>query len=242
MAEKIRLVKSETIRLSKVVDSLRKVTAGMGWKPSGYNENDWDLDQSLIVIDKNGRVANEISWRNKERSREFFYHGDDLVGGSGYGEQDDEQIDINFQNLSSNYSRIIVVMNIYRAFEKRQKLSQVHNAYIRLRDENTGKELVEYRIENTPQFDNMTGMIVGEFYKENGEWVFKAIGEPVCVSSIDRLVGIVAQKFADDIWAKKKWEDFLKEDVTFDQYPGSFGSSDDSGGRRRGGFFSRLFG
>lgn len=239
MAEKIRLVKSETVRLSKVVDSLKKVTAGMGWKPSGHNEEDWDLDQSLLVIGSNGMIAKEISWRNKERSREFLYHGDDLVGGSGYGEQDDEQIDINFQNLSSSYTRIIVVMNIYRAFEKRQKLSQVHNAYIRLRDEGTGKELVEYRIENTPQFDRMTGMVVGEFYKENGEWVFKAVGEPVCVSSIDRLVGIVAQKFAYATFAEKKWEDFLRDDVISDQWPGG---SDNSGSSRRNSFFGRLFG
>lgn len=80
MAEKLRITKNEKIRLTKIVDVLQRVTCGMGWRPSGSSRT-WDLDQSIIVLGRNGRFIKEISYRNKERSEEFRYHGDDLVGG-----------------------------------------------------------------------------------------------------------------------------------------------------------------
>lgn len=193
MAE-VRLVKSQKIKLTKVTESLRKVTAGMGWEPSGGSHT-WDLDQSILVIDDSGELVKEISYRHKERSKEFHYHGDDLVGGSGGGHDDDEKIDISFPNLDPRYSRLIVIMNIYQAFSKRQDLTMVKNAYIHLWDVYAGKDLVEYRIENSKEFAGMTGMIVGEFSKEGGEWVFKAVGEPVRVQDIPEMIRLVKREY-----------------------------------------------
>lgn len=193
MAE-VRLVKSQKIRLTKVTESLRKVTAGMGWNPSGGSHT-WDLDQSVLVYDAEGNLLKEISYRHKENSAEFHYHGDDLYGGSGGGYDDDEKIDINFPNLSPRYSRLIVIMNIYQAYSKGQDLTMVKDAYIHLWDVNTGKDLVEYRIENSKKFAGMTGMIVGEFIKEDGEWEFKAVGEPVRVRDIPELISFVTKEY-----------------------------------------------
>ncbi len=205
MAEKIRLVKGEKIRLTKVTQEgiLRNVTAGMGWKPS-HSSRTWDLDQSIVVLDEYGNYVKQISYMRPEDSKEFLYHGDDLVGGGGGGNEDDEQIDINFPKLAPEYGRIIVIMNIYQAYRKAQDLSMVEDAYIHLTDVETGKELVEYRIENSEKFREKTGLFVGEFYKKDGEWEFKAIGEPVRVRDIEEMVNIITQKTAE-----QSWEEYL---------------------------------
>lgn len=228
MPEKVRLVKSEKVRLTKLTNGeLRKVTCGMGWKPSGSGET-WDLDQSIIVIDKFGRYVKQISYRSKECSHEFCYHGDDLVGGSGGNSDDDEKIDINFQELNLSYARLIVIMNIYQAFAKGQDLSMVKDAYIHLWDVDSKRDLVEYQIENSAKFQDKTGMFVGEFYQEDGEWEFQAIGEAVRVRNIEDMVGIIQRKYqySHSMYPGQDWEEFLK--------------SEDSSKKR--GFFSRLFG
>ena len=209
MEEKIRLVKNQKIRLTKVTDELRKVTAGMGWRPSGSSKT-WDLDQTLIIMDNDGKYVRQISYMNPENSKEFFYHGDDVVGGSGNGKNDDEMIDINFPKLNSNYSRIIVIMNIYQAYSKGQDLSMVRDAYIHLWDVDARKDLVEYPIENTKKFKNKTGMFVGEFYKKDGEWEFQAIGEPVRVKDIEEMVKIIKDKYSRTLTSQQSWEEFLK--------------------------------
>lgn len=228
MAEKIRLVKSQSIRLTKLVKELQNVMCGMGWKPSKSGHR-WDLDQSIVVLDNNGRYVKQISYHKPESSNEFVYHGDDTTGGSGKKgkkNEDDEQIDINFVQLNPSYGRLIVIMNIYEAYNKQQDLSMVKDAYIHLYDVNTQKELAEYSIENSSKFEKKTGMFVGEFYKENGEWEFTAIGEPARVRDISEMVEIIKKKYSSTETMNQSWEEFLNS----------------SPSSPKKGFFSRLFG
>lgn len=237
MEEKIRLVKNQKIKLTKVTDELRKVTAGMGWKPS-VSSKTWDLDQTLIILDDNGKYVRQISYKNAERSHEFYYHGDDLVGGSGNGKNDDEMIDINFHKLDSRYSRLIVIMNIYQAYGKGQDLSRVRDAYIHLWDVDARKDLVEYPIENTDKFKNKTGMFVGEFYKKDGEWEFQAIGEPVRVKDIEEMVEIIKDKYSRALTTEQSWEEFLKNY----NCNGSSASGNPTSSKPRRSLWSRIFG
>ena len=232
MSDKIRLVKNQTIRLKKVTDALKEVRCGMGWKPSSSGHS-WDLDQSIIVVDDDGRVVKEISYREPEHSREFHYHGDDLYGGSGGRKDDDEKIDINFPKLDPSYDRIIVIMNIYEALRKSQDLSMVKNAYIHLWDVDAKKDLVEYPIEKTDKFKGKTGMFVGEFRKKDGEWEFQAIGEPVRVERIADMVEIIRRKNSKDSTANQSWEEFLAQYSQNEQQV--------RGDSRQKGFFGRLF-
>lgn len=219
----VRLVKTQKVRLVKGADGgkLQNVTAGMGWSPSGGGSHSWDLDQTLVVM-SNGRFVKEISYRHGERSREFYYHGDDLTGGSGKGKEDDEMIDINFSMLDESYDRIIVIMNIYQAYYKSQDLSMVRNAYIHLWDVDARKDLVEYPIENTDKFRGKTGMIVGEFYKDNGVWEFQAVGEPMRVRDISEMVDIIKQKYSNIVTTEQSWEEFLDRKYS---YVGTQGNS-----------------
>ena len=48
------------------------------------------------------------------------------------------------------------------------------NAFIRIVDELTGKELIRFDL--SEDFSIETAVVVGELYRYNGEWKFNAIG------------------------------------------------------------------
>jgi tellurium resistance protein TerD len=65
-------------------------------------------------------------------------------------------------------------VTIYDADVRRQNFGQVNNAYVRIVDDATGKELVRYDLEE--DFSIETALVVGEIYRKDGEWRFNAIG------------------------------------------------------------------
>ena len=200
----IKLTKNRPIQLTKENgQELETVMAGMGWRPSRSN-NSWDLDQTLICTDKVGDVVETVSYMNPQRNNSFYYHGDDLTGGSGYGNNDDEQIDIHLKRVSSKIERIVVVMNIYQAYSKRQQLYDVNDCYIRLEDVTSGKELAIYQIEKTDAFRGKTGMIVGEFRRKGSGWEFNPIGEPVRVEGLTDLEEYVKRHYKT---GQSDWKD-----------------------------------
>ena len=50
----------------------------------------------------------------------------------------------------------------------------IQNAFIRIVDARNNQEMCRYNL--SENYDNMTAMIFGEVYRNNGEWKFNAIG------------------------------------------------------------------
>ena len=97
--------------------------------------------------------------------------GDNLTG---EGEGDDEQIKIDLSAVPASVEKIDFTVTIYEAEERRQNFGQVSNAFIRVVDETTGTELIRYDLGE--DFSIETAVVVGELYRNNGEWKFNAIG------------------------------------------------------------------
>jgi len=97
--------------------------------------------------------------------------GDNLTG---EGEGDDEEIKIDLSKVPENIEKIDFTVTIYEAVERRQSFGQVENAYIRVVDDLTGKELIRYDLGE--DFSIETAVVVGEIYRNKGEWKFNAIG------------------------------------------------------------------
>ena len=68
----------------------------------------------------------------------------------------------------------VSTVTIYDADVRRQNFGQVSNAFIRIVDDATGKELIHFDLGE--DFSIETAVVVGELYKHNGEWKFNAIG------------------------------------------------------------------
>ena len=108
--------------------------------------------------------------------------GDNLTGD---GDGDDEQILIELSRVPQEYDKIVIVVNIYSAVQRKQHFGMIRNAFIRIVDGSTNKEMCKYDL--TENYSGMTAMIFGEIYRHNGEWKFGAIGQGTKDTSIGDL-------------------------------------------------------
>lgn len=174
--------KGQKIQLSR--ESLSSVNACLGWNISNPQ---CDLDVSTFLLSKNGKVIGD-DW--------FVFYGQDMSPDKSVRFQqvsdknDREMVQIDFHKLNPSVDRIVFVLTINEAFEKNLNFSMVKDAYIRIMDTLTNRELVSYQM--TDYYANVISMMIGELYKHNGIWKFNAIGNGVArdLSGLCELYGV----------------------------------------------------
>ena len=172
----INLSKGQKVDLTKGNPGLKKIMVGLGWDVNAFDSGaDFDLDAVAFMTGDNGKCPTErefIFYGNLEHPSGALKHmGDNLTG---EGEGDDEQIEVDLMKIPGNVSKVAFAVTIYDADVRRQNFGQVSNAFIRIVDEVSGQELIRYDLGE--DFSIETAIVVGELYKNNGEWKFNAIG------------------------------------------------------------------
>ncbi len=183
----VSLQKGQKVSLTKDNAGLSNVMVGLGWDEVrqsggglmkalfGGSAQAIDCDASAILL-QNGRLVDNkdvVYFGNlTHKSRTVMHQGDNLTGA---GEGDDEQIMIDLQHIPAQYDRIVIVVNIYQAAQRKQHFGMIENAFIRLVDTRTNKELCKYNL--TENYAGMTAMIFGEVYRRGDEWKFSAVGQ-----------------------------------------------------------------
>ena len=172
----INLQKGQKVDLTKGNPGLSKLIVGLGWDTNKYDGGaDFDLDAAAFLLGDNGKVpcdADFVFYGNLQHSSGAVIHtGDNLTG---EGEGDDEVIKVDLSKVPSNITKISFTVTIYDADLRGQNFGQVSNAYIRVVDEATGREVIHYDLGE--DFSIETAVVVGQIYKHNGEWKFNAIG------------------------------------------------------------------
>lgn len=109
-------------------------------------------------------------------SGEVIIHTGDNLTGEGDG--DDEQIIVMLNSLPDRIKKIVFLVCIYQGINKNQNFALVENAFIRAVDKN-GKEIARYSLSGDSSFKNKCSLIFGELYRKDGEWKFRALGEPL---------------------------------------------------------------
>ena len=187
----INLQKGQKIDLTKGNVGLSRIMVGLGWdeaqKSGGFlglfsgPKQDIDCDASAILCGVNGKlISTDLkttcvfygSLRGPNNS--IIHQGDNLTGA---GEGDDEQIMVDLNFVPPYIQKIVFVVNIYDADVRRQHFGMIKNAFIRLVNLSNNSEICRYNL--SENYDGITGMVVGEIYRYNGEWKFNAIGQPV---------------------------------------------------------------
>lgn len=172
----ISLSKGQKVDLTKDNPNLKSLIVGLGWDTNKYDGGAaFDLDASVFLLGANGKVPSDeefIYFNNlKHKSGGVTHAGDNLTGD---GDGDDEQIKVDLSKIPSNIEKIAFTVTIYDAEKRNQNFGQVSNAFIRIVDEISNKELVRYDLGE--DFSVETSVVVGEIYRHNGEWKFNAIG------------------------------------------------------------------
>nr|WP_298644600.1 TerD family protein [uncultured Cardiobacterium sp.] len=172
----VNLQKGQKISLEKEAGgALSSVIMGLGWdvaKKKGLfgfgREQSIDLDASCFLFDDNNNPL-DLVWFRQLASRDgsIQHSGDNLTG---EGDGDDEQITVALNRIPANVKTLVFTVSNFTG----QNFSQVENAYCRLVDGQSGKEIARYDLSAQ---GNHTAQIMAKVYRHNGEWKMHAIGE-----------------------------------------------------------------
>lgn len=172
----ISLSKGGRIDLSKEAPSLKKVGLGLGWDTNSSDTgSDFDLDASIFMLKPDGKIPDDknfIFYNNLTSPDGSTVHQGDNRTGEGDG--DDEAIFVELGKISSDITELVIVVTIDEAQTRKQNFGQVKNAFIRIYDLETNKELAKYDLEE--DFSIETAIEFGRLYKKDNSWRFKAVG------------------------------------------------------------------
>ncbi len=172
----INLSKGQKVDLTKGNPGLKNIMVGLGWDVNAFDSGaDFDLDAAAFLLGADGKCTSDkdfVFYGNLQHTSGAVNHmGDNLTGA---GDGDDEQIQVDLSKVPANIEKIAFTVTIYEAEARRQNFGQVSNAFIRLVDESSNTELIRYDLGE--DFSIETAIVVGELYRNNGEWKFNAIG------------------------------------------------------------------
>ena len=193
--QKVSLKKSSGGKLSQLMVGLGWDAAQSGEKKGFFSSlfggsNNIDCDASVFLC-KGGKYVDKndlVYFGNLEHKSKAVKHmGDNLTG---EGEGDDEQIFVNLDRIPDEYDKLIFVVNIYKAVDRKQHFGMIKNAYIRIIDPDSREELCRFNLSD--DYTDMLSMIAGEVYRYKGEWKFNAIGS----GTKDTGLGDLARRFA----------------------------------------------
>ena len=171
------LKKGQEVDITKAYPGLKKLVIGLGWYVNKHDVKfEFLLDASAFLLGANGKVTSDEDFvfygnlKHKSGSvkhrDENFYHDE---------HDDDEQIKVDLSLVPANIEKIDFTVTIYEADVRKQTFGEAgSNVYIRIVDEMTGIEL--FRYDFGTEFTVETAVVVGELYRNNGDWTFSAIG------------------------------------------------------------------
>ncbi|MBO9675337.1 MAG: tellurium resistance TerZ family protein [Sphingobacteriaceae bacterium] len=201
----INLQKGQRISLEKSNGTkLQHVCVGINWGAIekkglfgfGSSKEAVDLDASCALYNENKQLLEVVYFGNlKSKNGSVKHSGDDLTGDMGGDDGlDNEIITLDFSQLDANVNYVAFVLNSFRGHD----FGTIPFASIRIY-EGTPKRVNEvfatYDIANGSNFAGHVSMVMGVFYKKNGEWKFNAIGEPTRDRKLEETVKTVTQNY-----------------------------------------------
>jgi tellurium resistance protein TerD len=172
----VSLTKGESLDLvAKAGGTLELMRIGLGWD-AGKSGAPFDLDASIIGLNDAGVSAGQdwfVFYNNLSSPDGAIVHqGDERTGDT---DGDDEQILVSLAKIPESIAKFLVVVTIHEAATRGQNFGMVANAYVRAVNEADGAELARYDLSEDGGAN--TSFVLGEGYRHNGTWKFKALPE-----------------------------------------------------------------
>jgi len=172
----ITLSKGQNISLTKTDPGLVRVLIGLGWDERQTDGSEFDLDASAFLLSGSGKVrgdADFVFYNQVKSSCGSVSHGGDNRTGQGDG--DDETVMVDLGKVPQDVQTVAITVTIHDFAARRQSFGQVANAFIRVVNEVSGREVVRYDL--SEDYSTETAMVFGELYRHGGEWKFRAVGQ-----------------------------------------------------------------
>ncbi|TAE38751.1 MAG: TerD family protein [Sphingobacteriales bacterium] len=201
----INLQKGQRISLEKTNGTkLQNICVGINWGAIekkgmfgfGTTKEAVDLDASCALFNDAKQTVDVVYFGSlKSKDGAVKHSGDDLTGDMGGDDGlDNEIITLDFSQLNPQVTYVAFVLNSFRGHD----FGTIPFASIRIY-EGTPKRVNEvfatFDIAKGAGFAGHTSMVMGVFYKKNGEWKFNAVGEPTKDKKLEETVKTVANQY-----------------------------------------------
>jgi len=168
------LQKGQKTSLSQLNQKLDFIEVGLGWD-LGPGGRGYDLDVEAFLLGASGKVLGDdwFVFYNQPVSPDGAVRLlQDSATGAGPG--DDEIIQVRLSRLDPRVEKLAFIVTINEAQERGYNFSNVANAYVRIVDKSSGRELVRFQL--TDYYASVCSMVVGEVYRYKDEWRFNPVG------------------------------------------------------------------
>ena len=168
----INLKKGGSFNLTKDEPTLKKVMIGLGWDISNQGI---DMDASAFMLGANLKLPSDnyfIFYNNLKSPDGGVQHTGDNRTGEGSG--DDEMILVNLDLINADITEITFLVTIHEAKARGHHFGMLQNAYIRLYDVDSKREVLRYTLD--AERGQNSDMEFGKLQKTNNEWKFVALG------------------------------------------------------------------
>lgn len=201
----INLQKGQRINLEKSNGSkLQHICVGINWgaieKKAMFGlsktKEAVDLDASCAIFNDKKELLDVVYFGNlTSKDLSIRHSGDDLTGDMGGDDGlDNEVIKVDLQVINPNAAYVAFVLNSFRGHD----FGTIPFASIRIYEgtpTQVNEVFAKFDIANAPGFAGHVSMVMGVFYKRNGEWKFNAIGEPTKDKKLEETVNTVKQNY-----------------------------------------------
>jgi len=177
--------------------TLKRIMIGAGWDANAFNADVVDLDISIFMLNKDGltRVDEDFVFYNQREAQNggVRHHGDSRTGA---GDGDDETVSVFLESIPFDVMHLMIVLSVYRGYEKEQNVSMVRNVYIRVANEENGYEIVRYKMDVDLKDRTETGVVAAALNREGPKWHFKPLAEfyPNGLPEIAKKYGIIVKE------------------------------------------------
>ena len=174
----VSLKKGGSVSLKKSAPGLSKALIGLGWDERVSSGADFDLDAVCFLLKPNDKVGKDedfIFYNNLDSDCGSLSHAGDNRTGAGAG--DDEMVYVEIGKIPRSVQRIVFAVTIHDAEERRQNFGMVRNAFIRIVDDKTNREIARYDL--SEDYSTEASIVFGDLYRERSDWRFRAVGQGI---------------------------------------------------------------
>lgn len=210
----IKLSRGYSVNLTELIENLNHITVEIGWdqmepaKVKGFfswlrrfvrrrgKDTPPDLDTFMLLLDHGtfGKAEEgDDDWRDlifflnnerKHNDKVVVHQLDDSVVQEDGKTVFKEDFDVYLNELPDYVDEVVVGINLWHGKERKQDLRNVKNAYVRVRNAETGDEVFEYRLEELTSNAGTYSFIFGKFRKNVTDWEFEALGNDLVSTSV----------------------------------------------------------
>jgi tellurium resistance protein TerD len=167
MLKAITLQQGENISLNKIDPLINNIIINISWNRKTDNDTEYDIDSSAFLLNANKKVRNDADF--------IFYNQASSIDNSIElisQDVENQAFIINLHRIATDIQTISFILTIHEAKQRQQNFSQLDAIVIAIKTNNT--VLLEYPLQ---QSTDETALILGDLYRYNNEWKFRAVGQ-----------------------------------------------------------------